>query len=94
MCIEIIFFFFLHVYSVPSILRNSRYRRDQRQLEEEEELWFNEEEEYDEGKAAMRKQQMFFQFLLKNNHYFQILHLISFLQIRRVINSSNNSSLY
>ncbi|KAL6440331.1 hypothetical protein ACFW04_003112 [Cataglyphis niger] len=39
--------------SVPSILRNSRYRRDQRQLEEEEELWFNEEEEYDEGKAVV-----------------------------------------
>ncbi|KMQ95894.1 serine threonine-protein phosphatase 4 regulatory subunit 3-like protein [Lasius niger] len=39
--------------SVPSILRNSRYRRDQRQLEEEEELWFNEEEEYDEGEAVV-----------------------------------------
>lgn len=39
--------------SVPSILRNSRYRRDQRQLEEEEELWFNEEEEYDEGKTVV-----------------------------------------
>jgi len=45
-CIEII-------YSVPSILRNSRYRRDQRQLDEEEELWFNEEEEFDEGEATM-----------------------------------------
>ncbi|XP_012229948.1 serine/threonine-protein phosphatase 4 regulatory subunit 3 isoform X2 [Linepithema humile] len=39
--------------SVPSILRNSRYRRDQRQLEEDEELWFNEEEEFDEGEAVV-----------------------------------------
>ncbi|XP_026462673.1 serine/threonine-protein phosphatase 4 regulatory subunit 3-like [Ctenocephalides felis] len=34
---------------VPSILRNSRYHRDQRQLEEEEEMWFNEEEEFEDG---------------------------------------------
>ncbi|KAE8738847.1 hypothetical protein FOCC_FOCC015679 [Frankliniella occidentalis] len=39
--------------SVPSILRNSRYRRDQRQLEEEEELWFNDEEEFDEGDSVV-----------------------------------------
>ncbi|XP_066596850.1 serine/threonine-protein phosphatase 4 regulatory subunit 3 [Prorops nasuta] len=39
--------------SVPSILRNSRYRRDQRQLEEEEEMWFNEEEDFDEGEAVV-----------------------------------------
>ena len=31
--------------SVPSILRNSRYRRDQRQLDEEEEMWFNEDDD-------------------------------------------------
>lgn len=34
-------------------MRNSRYRRDQRQLEEDEELWFNEEEEFDEGEAVV-----------------------------------------
>lgn len=39
--------------SVPSILRNSRYRRDQRQLDEEEEMWFNEEEDFDEGEAVV-----------------------------------------
>lgn len=43
----------LFICSVPSILRNSRYRRDQRQLDEEEELWFNEEEEFDEGEETM-----------------------------------------
>lgn len=37
--------------SVPSILRNSRYRRDQRQLEEEEEMWFNEDDDFDDGEA-------------------------------------------
>lgn len=47
----------LFTCSVPSILRNSRYRRDQRQLDEEEELWFNEEEEFDEGETIMSKQQ-------------------------------------
>ncbi|XP_015120021.1 serine/threonine-protein phosphatase 4 regulatory subunit 3 [Diachasma alloeum] len=39
--------------SVPSILRNSRYRRDQRQLDEDEEMWFNEEEDFDEGEAVV-----------------------------------------
>lgn len=33
---------------VPSILRSSRYRRDQRQLEEEEEMWFNEDDDFDD----------------------------------------------
>ena len=41
------------LFSVPSILRNSRYRRDQRQLDEEEEMWFNEEEDFDEGEAVV-----------------------------------------
>lgn len=30
------------------MIRNNRYRRDQRQLEEEEEIWFNEEEDFAE----------------------------------------------
>nr|CAH7719050.1 unnamed protein product [Callosobruchus chinensis] len=34
---------------VPSILRSSRYRRDQRQLEEEEEMWFNEDDDFEEA---------------------------------------------
>jgi len=29
-------------------LRNSRYRREQRQLDEEEEMWFNEDDDFDE----------------------------------------------
>jgi hypothetical protein len=39
--------------SVPSILRNSRYRRDQRQLEEEEEMWFNEDDDFDDGETVV-----------------------------------------
>lgn len=39
--------------SVPSILRNSRYRRDQRQLEEEEEIWFSEEDDFEDGEAVV-----------------------------------------
>ncbi|KAL1122653.1 hypothetical protein AAG570_002980 [Ranatra chinensis] len=39
--------------SVPSILRNNRYRRDQRQLDEEEEMWFNEDDDFDEGEAVV-----------------------------------------
>uniref|UniRef100_A0A1B6CNK5 Serine/threonine-protein phosphatase 4 regulatory subunit 3-like central domain-containing protein n=1 Tax=Clastoptera arizonana TaxID=38151 RepID=A0A1B6CNK5_9HEMI len=39
--------------SVPSILRNNRYRRDTRQLEEEEEMWFNDEEDLDDGEAVV-----------------------------------------
>lgn len=39
-------------YSVPSILRSNRYRRDAKALEEDEEMWFNEEEE-DEGKTVV-----------------------------------------
>ena len=34
-------------------MRNSRYRRDQRQLDEDEEMWFNEEEDFDEGEAVV-----------------------------------------
>lgn len=28
------------------MIRNIRYRRDQRQLEEEEEMWFNEDDDF------------------------------------------------
>ncbi|ERL91757.1 hypothetical protein D910_09083 [Dendroctonus ponderosae] len=38
---------------VPSILRNSRYRRDQRQMEEEEEMWFNEDDDFDDGSSVL-----------------------------------------
>ncbi|KAL0269563.1 UNVERIFIED_CONTAM: hypothetical protein PYX00_007254 [Menopon gallinae] len=34
--------------SVPSILRNSRYRRDQRSLDDDEEMWFNDDDDSDE----------------------------------------------
>lgn len=39
--------------SVPSILRNSRYRRDQRQLDEEEEMWFNEDDDFEDNEAVV-----------------------------------------
>lgn len=39
--------------SVPSILRTSRYRRDQRQLDEEEEMWFNEDDDFEDSEAVM-----------------------------------------
>lgn len=39
----------IFIIRVPSILRNSRYRRDQRQMEEEEEMWFNEDDDFDDG---------------------------------------------
>lgn len=39
--------------SVPSILRNSRYRRDQRQMDEEEEMWFNEDEDFDDNETVV-----------------------------------------
>lgn len=39
-------------YSVPSILRSNRFRRDARTLEEDEEMWFNEDEE-EEGEAIV-----------------------------------------
>lgn len=36
---------------VPSILRNSRYRRDQRQMDADEEMWFNEDDNFDESET-------------------------------------------
>ena len=33
-------------FSVSILRNNSRYRRDQRQLDEEEEIWFNEDEDF------------------------------------------------
>lgn len=50
--ILILSFLFFGKISVPSILRNTRYRRDQRQLEEEEEMWFNEEEDFEEDSVV------------------------------------------
>ncbi|XP_074036901.1 serine/threonine-protein phosphatase 4 regulatory subunit 3 flfl [Leptinotarsa decemlineata] len=38
---------------VPSILRSSRYRRDQRQMEEEEEMWFNEEDDFEDSETVL-----------------------------------------
>ncbi|XP_041106908.1 serine/threonine-protein phosphatase 4 regulatory subunit 3-like isoform X4 [Polyodon spathula] len=38
--------------SVPSTVRNNRYRRDARALEDDEEMWFNEDEE-EEGEAVV-----------------------------------------
>lgn len=50
----IVFFFQRNIiFSVPSILRNSRYRRDQRQMDEEEEMWFNEDDEFDDNEAIV-----------------------------------------
>lgn len=34
------------------MIRNIRYRRDQRQLEEEEEIWFNEEDDFTDVPTA------------------------------------------
>lgn len=45
--------FQMNFYSVPSILRNSRYRRDQRQMEEEEEMWFNEDDDFDDSESGL-----------------------------------------
>ncbi|MGH0161183.1 UNVERIFIED_CONTAM: hypothetical protein FKN15_054627 [Acipenser sinensis] len=38
--------------SVPSTVRNNRYRRDARALEDDEEMWFNEDDE-EEGEAVV-----------------------------------------
>lgn len=40
-------------FSVPSILRSNRLRREPRQLDEEEEMWFNEEDDFDDGEAVV-----------------------------------------
>ena len=39
--------------SMQAILRNSRFRRDQRTLEEEEETWFDDEDEIEDGEAII-----------------------------------------
>ncbi|KAG8192298.1 hypothetical protein JTE90_002121 [Oedothorax gibbosus] len=38
--------------NVSLIMRNSRYRRDPRQLDEDEEMWFNEDDEIEEEEAV------------------------------------------
>ncbi|XP_067122070.1 serine/threonine-protein phosphatase 4 regulatory subunit 3 [Centruroides vittatus] len=35
--------------SMPSILRNNRFRRDPRQLDEDEEMWFNDDDDMEDG---------------------------------------------
>ena len=39
--------------NTASLLRNNRFRRDQRMLEEEEETWFDQEDEVDDGENIM-----------------------------------------
>ena len=39
--------------SMPSILRNNRFRRDARSMDEDEELWFDQEDDYDEQDPVM-----------------------------------------
>lgn len=41
-------FISIFYFSVSLIMRNSRYRRDPRQLEEDEEMWFNDEDEIED----------------------------------------------
>lgn len=42
------------VFSMRSILRNHRFRRDARTLEDEEEMWFNtDEEDLEDGEAVV-----------------------------------------
>lgn len=51
---ECIFFVFMLVSSMRSILRNHRFRRDARTLEDEEEMWFNtDEEDLEDGEAVV-----------------------------------------
>lgn len=38
---------------VPSILRSSRYRRDQRQMDEEEEMWFNDDDDFEDNETVL-----------------------------------------
>ncbi|CAG9837422.1 unnamed protein product [Diabrotica balteata] len=38
---------------VPSILRNTRYRRDQRQMDEEEEMWFNDDDDFEDSETVL-----------------------------------------
>ena len=40
-------------WSVPSILRSNRYRRDARCLEEEEEIWFDQDDDMEDGETIV-----------------------------------------
>lgn len=58
----------LLLFSIPMI-RNIRYRRDQRQLEEEEEIWFNEEDDFTD--VPTPKPEIESYSMMKSNlHYF------------------------
>ncbi|XP_052827675.1 serine/threonine-protein phosphatase 4 regulatory subunit 3A isoform X3 [Octopus bimaculoides] len=39
--------------SMPSILRNSRFRRDERALDEEEDMYFNQDDDLDDGESIV-----------------------------------------
>lgn len=41
------------IETVPALLRNSRYRRDPRQLDEEEEMWFNDDDDIEDGDGVV-----------------------------------------
>ena len=48
----------LHSFSVPSILRNNRFRRDARSMEEEEEMYFEAEEDLDDDDTMLPMSEM------------------------------------
>ena len=51
--LELMLMHLLFPTSMPSILRNNRFRRDARSMEEEEEMWFDQDEDLDEGEAIV-----------------------------------------
>lgn len=38
---------------MPSILRNNRFRRDERTLDEEEDMYFNQDDDLDDGESIV-----------------------------------------
>ncbi|XP_019618676.1 PREDICTED: serine/threonine-protein phosphatase 4 regulatory subunit 3A-like isoform X1 [Branchiostoma belcheri] len=71
--------------SVPSILRNHRYRRDARSLDEEEEIWFEQdEEEMEDGEAVVPVTDM-----LKNKMDEELDHISKIIDGKRARESEN-----
>lgn len=55
------------------MIRNIRYRRDQRQMEEEEEIWFNEDDDFTDVVPANKPEIEAYSMMKSNSEQFKLL---------------------
>lgn len=60
------------------MIRNIRYRRDQRQMEEEEEIWFNEDDDFTDVAPANKPEIEAYSMMKSNSGELKLLVDVAF----------------